>query len=112
MQGLPILFLIIAVVSIFSNYKKAAEKQRKDQKARAAAAVRRAAGMETMAGGEKPVRTDDKKNAPNLNVLAFSGDRVKNAPSVAAKPKISVKAMRQAVITSEILGKPVSLRDE
>lgn len=111
MQGLPILFLIIAVVSIFSNYKKAAEKQQKDQKARAAAG-RRAAGKETPAGVEKPVRTDDKKNAPNLNVLKVSGNGLKNTPSVAAKPKISAKAMRQAVITSEILGKPVSLRDE
>lgn len=112
MQGLPILFLIIAVVSIFSNYKKAAEKQQKDQKARAAAAGRRAAGKETPAGVEKPAGTDDKKNAPNLNVLKVSGNGLKNTPSVAAKPKISAKAMRQAVITSEILGKPVSLRDE
>ena len=110
MEVLPILFLIIAIFSVVNRYKKAGARRAFAQKMRAA-------------------RRDFPKRDELIQVENVSSEKIEKAHDVIrplnneikkadapikspSKAKLTVKDARRAVIMSEILSKPVSLRDE
>ena len=104
---LPVLFVVIAIVSIASNYKKAQEKRISDQKKR----------METL----KAVRSKEKASEEKMDKKPAAmhempaeqtTEKIKTPGTRPARSSVNVEDMRKAVIMAEILNKPVSLRDQ
>lgn len=102
---LPVLFVIIAIATVLANYNKIAKQRLEDQKKR----------MEMRASAEP---ADDRNEAiykkPAKTTFAASEpiERIHLNPAPKCAPGVSVKKMREAVILSEILDKPVSLREK
>lgn len=108
MNFLPVLILIIAIASIFTNYKKAAEKRIEDEKKRR---IMREASPKSPQ--DEPKRESVK--APAASAASFKTRPVQRAAAPGVHPhnaRVSVKDMRKAVVMSEILSKPVSLREK
>ena len=107
MGALPVLFVVIAIVNIVLNYKKAADKRLEDQKKRI------------------QMQKDARASAEAAQDVSHEGICVVHAPSKAepiqktvvtenkvSRSRVNAKDMQRAVIMSEILNKPVSLRKE
>ena len=104
---IPVLFVVIAIVSIASNYKKAQEKRISDQKKR----------METLKAVQAKDKAAEAKKQGTAAVVreAPAMQTVKRTnPSDArlVATRVNAQEIRKAVIMSEILNKPVSLRDQ
>ena len=107
MQGLRILLVIIGIVSIVSNYKKANEKRVYEQRMKAAALRKR-----VQEDNENTVVSNEtKEHVPSI-IMERSIERSSKPAISPSKPAVTVSEMRKAIVVSEILAKPVSLRDE
>ncbi len=109
---LPVLFVVIAIVSIASNYKKAQEKRISDQKKRMETlkAMRlKEKASEEKAAGDMPQK---KPAALHETPVAQAVERIKIPDIRPVRSRVSAGDMRNAVIMAEILNKPVSLRDQ
>lgn len=102
---LPVLLVIIAIVSVVSNYNKIAKQRLEDQRKRMekkqSAKKHPAAEKENIPYSPRSV-PDPTLSQPILRKTAPVRETV--------KPRVSVKSMQNAVIMAEILNKPVSLR--
>ena len=104
MEGiLSVLVLIGVVVSVFNKAAKNAANN---------ANANRTAGRAGKRTAQPDEPAEDKKPAASI-VFENQAEAVKTKASVPAKKTaVQVKDLRRAVIMNEILGKPVSLRDE
>ena len=104
---MPVLFVIIVIASVLTNYRKAARQRILDEKRRLE--KRKKTELAKDSKEEVRIRTQPSVQAPPF-APAVKKTGVDRAPSV--KPHVSLNRMRDAVIMAEILNKPVSLRDK
>ena len=105
---MPVLVVIIVIASVVSNYKKIARQRLADQKKRIQMMKNASKPEETHKSAEFQTRrtqTDAAFTEPLTQTAMLSNNQK-------AKPGVSVKEMQKAVIMSEILNKPVSLREK
>ncbi len=107
MGVIPVLFVVIAIVSIASNYKKAQEKRLSDQKKR----------METLKAVRAKEKAAEEKPQGNPAVVREMPamqtiKRTNPSDTRLVSSRVNAQEIRKAVIMSEILNKPVSLRDQ
>lgn len=104
---LPVLLIIIVVGSIFANYNKIAKQRLEDHKKR----------MANRQNARNAVQAENNGNRPAQPTIreTVSSDPLRKAsvsPVQPVKPRVSANDMKRAVITAEILNKPVSLREK
>lgn len=107
MEGLPILLLIIAVASVFTNYKKAAEQRMQNEKKRMEKRKNANSGLNP----KQETRIQTQPAAAKVyDVKPVQKVSVQTASP--AKPRVTARDMKSAVIMAEILNKPVSIREK
>ena len=104
---LPVLFVVIAIVNVALNYKKAQEKRMQDLRKR----------MEKK--NTVPIKGNAAENKPQESIsfayetpAAQSVQRMKTPDNKPVRSRVNTDDMKKAVIMAEILNKPVSLRDQ
>ncbi len=102
---LPVLIIIIVIASVVSNYNKIAKQRMADEKKRAEKRQSKKNAINAEGNVNRQAR-------PTVTEMTFSEPIQKVVASSRPSPRVSAKEMQRAVITAEILNKPVSLREK
>lgn len=107
MGFMPVLLVIIVIAGVVSNYNKMARQRLEDEKKRAQKRAEKKQPENRPAPGPTYC-------APTDENISFAQPirRISMQPDRATAPRLSAKDLRSAVILSEILNKPVSLREK
>ena len=104
---LPVLFVVIVIVNIALNYKKAQEKRMQDMR-------KRMENKKNMSQNENAAEKKPQKSitfapeTPSIKTIQIA----KTPENKPVRSRVNVKDIKKAVIMAEILNKPVSLRDQ